>query len=163
MNEPDDYPLAPFVSAARTVLVRLLLIALAIAVGAYLGGLSATHSWLNGLAGLLQIHTLAFNSIFFSVGIIALPATVLFAVLFVRSQWPLWTVVIVTLLMWWNTHKTLYWVLHESASAKIQQALETAFRDTMGDAAKQPEVDRKKSDAVRTTIPLQEITNQVPH
>lgn len=112
--------------------------------GAYLGGLTSTYSWSDAFAGISEFHHLVVVSILFiGIGLFALPATLLFIIMFTRSEWPLWTVTVATLLIWWNTHKTIYWTLHESAAAQIQKIADDANQQL----AKEVEEERKKNQA----------------
>ena len=112
--------------------------------GAYLGGLTSTYSWSDAFAGISEFHHLVVVSILFiGIGLFALPATLLFIIMFTRSEWPLWTVTVATLLIWWNTHKTIYWTLHESAGAKMQERIDTMNKE----AAKELEDERTKKEA----------------
>ena len=142
MNDFAGYPLSAFLNALRTVIGRIVLGVVAIALGAFLGGLTATTTFAGGCEAVLEFHMLAFISIFSSVGIIALPATLLFAYVFIRFEWPLWTVLLATLLIWWNSHKTIYWEINDSPAAKIHKVLEAAEREV-----KQTDEESKKKES----------------
>jgi hypothetical protein len=123
MNELDDYPLAPFVNGVNGAFGRVLLVALAVVTGAFLGGATAGHSLQSACSAVTTLPILVVSSIFFAVGIVSLPAIFIFAVVFSRSAWPLWMVLVATLLMWWNTHKILTWSLYDSPAARIEKTL----------------------------------------
>ncbi len=124
MNDIANYPLAPFVSALRTVTGRVVLVCAAVVIGSALGGMTAMDQMGGAWEALGSFFEWAAVSFFFGVGMIAFPAAFLFTLLFIRYEWPLWTVVTVVLLLWWNSHKTLHYIFHESASAKIQKQLD---------------------------------------
>ena len=145
MDELSNHPYAQIIDAMRTVVGRIVLGVAAIAFGAFLGGLTATNTWSGGLDGVLGFHYWIIPSIFTTVGIIALPATLLFLILFPRTEWPLWTVLIATLLIWWNTHKTIHWLLHNSAPAKLQKIVDDANEQV----AKQLQEERKRNENIK--------------
>ena len=123
MDELRDYPLASFVNGLRSAFGRVLLVALAVIVGAFLGGLTATHSFGGAAGAVVALPMMTFGSIFFAVGLITLPTILIFAFVFARYELPWWTVFIATLLMWLNTHQVIYWTLRESPSAKVEEAI----------------------------------------
>ncbi|MCX6899986.1 MAG: hypothetical protein NT105_14975 [Verrucomicrobia bacterium] len=129
MNEFTDYPLSVFLGALRTVVGRVFLVSVAVVLGAFLGGVTALRSWEGGCWAVSAFYFLFATSIFTSVGIIALPGTLLIACIFARYEWPLWTVFLATLLIWWNTHGAVSWVAYESPMAQMRLMFEKAEQE----------------------------------
>jgi len=120
----ENYPIAPFLDALRTVTGRVVLVLGTVVLGSCLGGITATRELGGAWDAIGSFFLWAASSFLFSVGVIAFPAAFLFALLFVRREWPLWTVTVVALLIWWNAHKTIYYLLNQSAGAKTQKQIE---------------------------------------
>ncbi len=129
MNNIENYPLAPALDALRTVTGRVVLVFAATLFGIALGGITATHAVSGAWGALTSFMVWAPTSFIVSVGAITFPAALLFAVLFIRSGWPLWTVSAVALLIWWNAHKTIHWTIHESAGAKVQKQMDAMVEE----------------------------------
>ncbi|MBI5821046.1 MAG: hypothetical protein HZA88_18920 [Verrucomicrobia bacterium] len=129
MKELIGYPLSIFVSALRTVVGRVLLAFGAAALGAFLGGLTATTTCAGGCWAVSEFIMMAVSSMFTSAAIIALPATLIFICVFARFEWPLWTVLVATALIWWYTHASVSWLINDSPAAQMQRILEKAERE----------------------------------
>jgi hypothetical protein len=125
----ENHPLAPAVDALRTVTGRVVLIFAAVLIGAALGGFTATRELSGAWGALSGFFPWAAASFLYSVGIVSFSATLIFALLFIRREWPLWTVAAVTLLMWWNAHETIYYLLHEGAGARALQKVDAVLQD----------------------------------
>jgi hypothetical protein len=107
-------PLASFANAFRSVLGRGILVGASAMAGFFLGGWYHSGSLAMGnlaevpwgaLFGMLPM--LALVSLFTPVGIVTIPATLIFTICFVRSQWPLGLVLIVAVLVAWNVNSVL--------------------------------------------------------
>lgn len=109
MIDFDDYPYSAIRSAMGTTLGRIGLVAGSIVLGSMLAALSATGSVLAMFGGAIATPLLCLSSIIAGYGAPLLPMVMIFAVCFVRWQWPLWTVLVCTVLMWWNFHTTISW------------------------------------------------------
>ena len=145
MNEFTDYPLSVFLGALRTAVGRVFLVSVAVVLGAFLGGVTALRSWEGGCWAFSELDTLFVTSIFSSAGIITLPATLLFACVFARFEWPLRTVLLATLLIWWNTHRAVSWIAYESPAAQLRLMFEAAAQEANQAAEK-----AKKQEAGQT-------------
>jgi hypothetical protein len=79
--------------------------------GSALGGAFAAESWrtafLCACDGIVQLPGILVDSIFTAAGIVTIPAMLIFSIGFVRSEWPRWTVLVITLLMEWNVYSTM--------------------------------------------------------
>ena len=137
MNDLENYPLAPFINALQTVVGRAALVVVAFVLGILFGGISAARAFSGAWEALTSFPAWSAASFFFGVGFIAFPAALIFAIMFVRSEWPLWIVFVVTLLVWWNCHKTIYWALHDSPAVRIEQQVQ-AIADEAAKRANEP-------------------------
>lgn len=123
MTRLHDYPYGQFREALSTVIGRLSLVAAAVLVGSVLAGLTATRSIEGIVVGIIALPGMSAASLFYGVGIFVLPVVFVFAIMFARSNWPLWLPLICTLLMWWNLHGTIRWMVYDSPSAQQRQKL----------------------------------------
>jgi len=125
----DDYPYAQIREAFSTLFGRLALVLMAVLAGAAAGGVTAQRSLAGLVAGLIHLPL----SVLYGPGFVILPVTIIFTIIFVRSEWPLWTVCFVSALMWWNMHNTVY-ALTESPGAKkrieAQEMFNNGFKDS---------------------------------
>lgn len=100
-----------------------------------LGGLTATRSLWGLWAGAIGLPGLSLDSIFFGVGVFALPLLLVYAVASIRGGWPLRLTLICSLLMWWNVHKTIRWTVYDRPMAKQQQEIQATINAAMNGAA----------------------------
>jgi len=142
MNDFENYPLAPFINALRTVVGRAGLVIAAFILGVLVGGISAERAFSGAWDALTSFPAWSAFSFFFGVGFVAFPAALIFSIMFIRSEWPLWTVFAVTLLVWWNFHKTIHWAEHDSPAIRIEQQVQAAAEE----AAKRASQPSKASD-----------------
>lgn len=124
----DDYPYAPIREALSTILGRIALVALSVLVSSMLAGVTATRSLAGIVIGLVTLPGMIPISLFWSVGFFVLPFLVIFTCMFVRSEWPLRSVAICVILMWWNLHETMRWALYDGPLVKQQQKLQTEMQ-----------------------------------
>lgn len=131
MSRFDDFPYGPLVTAFNTLVGRIALVILASILGCMLGTMTALRSW-NGLwEGLTSAGTLSFSSIFYGIGFFALPVLLLFTLGFVLWEWRLRYVLIATLLMWVNIHRTVRWVRFDSPFAAVMQMMQDELFGTV--------------------------------
>jgi hypothetical protein len=130
--------------------LQAILVIAAVVIGSALGGITATDHIGGAWKALGSFFAWAASSLFFSVGIIAFPAAFLFAVVFIRSEWPLWTVAIVALLIWWNSHKTIYYLFNESAGAKVPKQMDAMIDDINKRQQQQPKSQRTRTQRRRS-------------
>lgn len=119
----DDYPYAQIREAMGTVIGRTAVFIAAMLLGSMLGAATATRSLTGLLLGLTEFPGLMVGSFFSGVSFILLPALLIYLILSVRCEWPLWPTLIVCLLMWYNIHKTIRWTAYDSPTAKHMQQL----------------------------------------
>ncbi|TLD69718.1 hypothetical protein FEM03_15430 [Phragmitibacter flavus] len=108
--------------------------AAAFILGAMIGVISSADSWAEIRDNIIEIPLIIVSSLLFGRGLIVFPVMLVLAVLFIRWEWPLWIAIVVTLLMWWNTHKTLQFV---------------TFSDPIDRAMKKYDADKKKANEQR--------------
>lgn len=126
-----DYPYEPIREALGTVIGRICLVLAAVLLGAALAGVSATREISGCLAGWLGFIGFNLASLLLGFGIFVFPLVLIFAIFFVRNEWPLATVLVCTVLMWWNQHKTMRWMLYDSPEAKQRQAINEAMQQAL--------------------------------
>ncbi len=134
MTRFDDYPYAPLREALGTLLGRLLLLLLVVLAGSMLGGLTATRTWSGLWVGVIGLPGLSLASLLYGPGLIILPALLIYAIVSIRSEWPLWLSLLFIPLMWWNIHKTIRWTAYDSPAAKQLQQIQSEFHQ----GSKQP-------------------------
>ena len=110
----DDYPYSAIREAFSSILGRLGLVFLSVILGSMLAGITATREIWGVVIGLVTLPGMLPSSLFVSVGLVVCPLVILFACLFASSEWPLRTVGVCVILMWWNLHGTLRWTLYDS-------------------------------------------------
>lgn len=125
MNRFDDFPYGPLIQALNTLVGRILLVAAAALAGFMLGTMTAMRSWQGLQAGFAEAVMLGVNSIFFGIGLFAIPVTLFFTIGFVLWEWRLRYVLVVTLLMWINIHQTVRWTAFDSPQAQAMKAMQT--------------------------------------
>lgn len=125
MNRFDDFPYGPLIQALNTLVGRILLVAAAALAGFMLGTMTAMRSWQGLQAGFADAVMLGVNSIFFGIGLFAIPVTLFFTIGFVLWEWRLRYVLVVTLLMWINIHQTVRWTAFDSPQAQAMKAMQT--------------------------------------
>jgi hypothetical protein len=128
MIQFGDYPYAPIREALSTIIGRIALVACSILISSMLAGVTATRSLAGIVIGLVTLPGMIPISFFWSVGFFVLPFLVIFTCMFVRSEWPLRSVVISVILMWWNLHGTMRWALYDSPLIKQEQKLRTEMQ-----------------------------------
>lgn len=134
MVDFDDYPYSQIRAAGSTLFGRLIVLAAAFILGAMIGVISSADSWAEIRDNIIEIPLIIVSSLLFGRGLIVFPVMLVLAVLFIRWEWPLWIAIVVTLLMWWNTHKTLQFV---------------TFSDPIDRAMKKYDADKKKANEQR--------------
>lgn len=122
MIQFEDFPYAPLREAMNTIAGRLATVLGAMVLGSLLAAFTATESWGDMLSSSFPLATW-FSSLFSGHGFIVLPGVVVFAILFVRQQWPLPLVLLVTAVMWWDGHGTIRWSMYDSPAVKLRQEL----------------------------------------
>ncbi|MEQ1749950.1 MAG: hypothetical protein ABL974_11035 [Prosthecobacter sp.] len=127
----DDYPYAPIREALGTILGRIALVALSILISAMLAGVTATRSLAGIVIGLVTLPAMIPISLFWSVGFFVLPFLVIFTCMFARSEWPLRSVVICVILMWWNLHGTMRWAFFDSPLVKQEEKLQSEMQNAL--------------------------------
>lgn len=125
MNRFDDFPYGPLIQALNTLVGRILLVAAAALAGFMLGTMTAMRSWQGLQAGFSDAVMLGVNSIFFGIGLFAIPFTLFFTIGFVLWEWRLRYALVVTLLMWINIHQTVRWTAFDSPQAQTMKAMQT--------------------------------------
>jgi hypothetical protein len=143
----DDYPLAQFRAAFRTLFGRIFLILLTMVAGAGLGGLTATRSSEGILLGIVGFIGIGLDSIFFGVGIFVFPIILIYTLASIRFELPLWLGLICTILMWWNFHLTIRWTFYDSPMAKRQNQFKAEMKDMMREAIEK----NRREEAEKTT------------
>lgn len=141
MNFFDDYPYSAIREAFSSMLGRLGLVLLSIILASMLAGLTAMGSLGGAVLGPLALPTTLPVSFLFSVGIVVVPFVILFACLFARSEWPLRTVGICVLLMWWNLHGVMRWAIDQQngpAAKEMRRVEEEIERSLQNTATSQP-------------------------
>ncbi|HPA19003.1 MAG TPA: hypothetical protein PLU30_14740 [Verrucomicrobiae bacterium] len=116
---------------------RLSLVFAAVLLGSILTGLTATRSFGGLIVGVVGLPGISAASLFCGIGIFVLPLVLVFAIMFARSEWPLWLPVICTLLMWWNLHGTIRWTVYDSPSARQRQRLMDEIQEKLDGADRQ--------------------------
>ncbi|MEN3939709.1 hypothetical protein WJU23_00320 [Prosthecobacter sp. SYSU 5D2] len=58
-------------------------------------------------------------------------AVLVYAIVSIRCEWPLWLTWLCTLLMWYNIHRTVRWTEYDSPLAKQQKQLHADLDKTM--------------------------------
>lgn len=125
MNRFGDFPYGPFLNAFNTLIGRIFLVVLATLLGSMLGSMTALRAWQGLWEGLSQVGMLSVGSLFYGIGIFAFPAILLFALGFVLWEWRLLYVLIPTVLMWANIHRTVRWTEFDSPLAQKMKALQS--------------------------------------
>ncbi len=118
----EDFPYAPFREAMNTIAGRLATVFAAMVLGSLLASFTATDSWGDMLSNLPPM--VCFLSLFSGHGFIVFPGIIVFSTLFVRMQWSLPLVLLVTAVMWWDGHATIRWGMYDSPAAKQRQAMQ---------------------------------------
>lgn len=136
MSRFHDYPYAQFREAFGTVFGRVGLVVLAAIGGSMLGGLTATGSVEGLWLGIIELPGLSFASIFFGVGLVVLPALLVYAIASILWEWPLQLTLLCSLLMWWNIHKTIRWTVYDSPMVKQQQKFQSDVEKATDEAMK---------------------------
>lgn len=121
MIDFEDFPYAPLREAMNTIAGRLATVLAAMVLGSFLASITATESWGDMISCIPPVTW--FSSLFSGHGFIVLPGVVVFAILFVRQQWPLPLVLLVTAVMWWDGHGTIRWSMYDSPAVKLRQKL----------------------------------------
>ena len=133
-NLREDLSFTAITDALRTVFGRIFLVIGAMALGASLGGCTAGDSIAWGLGAPLMVPGLILGSVLSPSGIFAVPMSFFFTLLFVRRQWPLWTVLIVTLLFWYHAHAEIkaqiQWDRYDSPLAKLNKRLDEHLKES---------------------------------
>lgn len=127
----DDYPYAPIREALSTILGRIALVALSVLVSSMLAGVTATRSLAGIVVGPVTLPAMIPISLFWSVGFFVLPFLVIFTCMFARSEWPLRSVAICVILMWWNLHGTMRWAFFDSPLVKQEEKLRSEMQKAM--------------------------------
>ncbi len=117
----EDFPYGPLREAMNTIAGRLATVFAAMVLGSLLASFTATESWSDMLSCIPPVTW--FWSLFSGHGFIVLPGILVFSILFVRLQWPLLLVLLVTAVMWWDGHGTIRWTLYDSPLVKKMQEL----------------------------------------
>lgn len=127
----DDYPYSQIREALGSVVGRIALFITAMLFGSMLGGLTATRSIAGLGLGFVGFPDLILASLLSGVSFILLPALLIYLIISIRCEWPLWPTVIVCLLMWYNIHKTIRWTVYESPNAKRMMELQESLNSAM--------------------------------
>jgi len=137
----DDYPYSAIRDAFRSMLGRLMLVLLSIFLAAVLAGITATREIGGAVVGIVTLPGMLPASLFVSVGSVVCPLVILFACLFARSEWPLRTVGIGVVLMWWNLHATLRWTLYDSPLLNEQRKFQRELQQQLNSAQSAAQLD----------------------
>ncbi|WP_395746328.1 hypothetical protein [Prosthecobacter sp.] len=117
----EDFPYAQVREALNTIAGRLALVFAAMVLGSLLAAFTATESWGDVISCIPPLTW--FLALFSGYGFIVLPGIVVFAILFVRMQWPLPLVLLVTAVMWWDGHGAIRWGMYDSPAVKRRKGL----------------------------------------
>ena len=104
MNDSTNHPLDAFIAAMGSTIGRAGLSIAALFLGIFLGGVTLHGNLDGGLAMLVLLHVWFIVCCFSVAGVCVLPAMFLFIILFVRSEWPLPFIGIVTVAVWAMTY-----------------------------------------------------------
>lgn len=115
----EDFPYAQLREAMNTIAGRMATVFGAMVLGSLLASFTATESWSDMFGCIPPISWLL--ELFNGRGFIVLPGIVVFAILFVRMQWPLPLVLLVTAVMWWDGHGAIRWARYDSPAVKRGQ------------------------------------------
>ncbi len=118
----EDFPYGPFREAMNTITGRLAMVFAAMVLGSLLAAFTACESWGDMLSCIPPLTW--FLSLFSGYGFIVLPGVIVFSILFVRLQWPLLLVLLVTAVMWWDGHGSIRWGMYDSPAVKRRQEME---------------------------------------
>lgn len=117
----EDFPYGPFREALSTITGRLATVFAAMVLGSLLAVFTACESWGDMLSCIPPLTW--FLSLFSGHGFIVLPGVIVFSILFVRLQWPLLLVLLVTAVMWWDGHGSIRWSMYDSPLVKRMHEL----------------------------------------
>jgi hypothetical protein len=122
----EDFPYAPLREAMNTIVGRLATVFAAMVLGSLLASFTATESWSDMLSCIPPVPW--FRSLFSGHGFIVFPGIIVFSTLFVRMQWSLLLVLLVTAVMWWDGHGTIRWAMYDSPAVKRRQEMQEMMR-----------------------------------
>ena len=124
--------------AFATLFGRIVWVIVCITIGLWMGGMTASRSFDGLKMGFLELFGLSVASFFFGPGLLVFPLVLLFLVLFIRYEWPLRYALICTLLMTWNSHRTLRWTFYDSPMAKMERQMNEKLSKTAAEAQSKP-------------------------
>ncbi len=122
-----DYPWGPISDALESTFIRLILLFVIMLASLSLGTALAYKSFAGLYLGIVEIHWVLIGSLFFSLGFIVFPATLIFTVLFIRYEWPIRTLILPALAFVYVSYDSTDFSLNRSSQAKMEKQIDAAL------------------------------------